>query len=302
MAKKKLIDRMKASKYLRETCVPEIRRKKEPDVKGSYSYCYYYANYVVLKNIDPFNENGDSYEARYETKRQLLDDLIDNYDINTPRLCAYITGKHHFYELQERAPGSALSIFYPSTARAIANNKGVLGDSHTRSELEREGHIEPYEEEAIGSAMFKYNSQMQSMLKAADQSLFDKFVRDFKILIEQGVSIDSARSENFLFDKQKGFSFVDLAVNDQKQNFSTPSDFRIGQMIYDSFADFTAYIKYMNPNQQKSIIKNMDVIHEKIFRAIKKNKFELNPQEEAYFQQKSTASDRIIKNIMGSKR
>ncbi len=297
MSKRRLIDEMKSYHYLFNTCVPEIRRKKAPDVKGTYSYCYYYGNYVVLKNIDKYETMTDYREEQYKLKKEVLDNLIETHKINTPRLCACFSGKHHFYELQERAPGNALSIYYPSTARAITYGKGVLDDSHTRSELEREGKIEYFEKDDIGNAMFRYNSQMQSMLKACDTNLYIKFVRDFKILMQQGVSIDDSRSENFLFDKNNGFSFVDLAVTKKVEEPVDVSDYEVAKKIYSAFADFTAFTNCMNANQQKTIFKNMDVIHNRIYNAIKKCNFSLTPEQDAHLQSKSSVSGNFLNNM-----
>ena len=297
MGKIRLLDEMKSYHYLFNTCVPEIRRKKAPDVKGTYSYCYYYGNYVVLKNIDKYETMTDYREEQYKLKKEVLDNLIEAYKINTPRLCACFSGKHHFYELQERAPGNALSIYYPSTARAITYGKGVLDDSHTRSELEREGKIEYFEKNDIGNAMFRYNSQMQSMLKACDTNLYIKFVRDFKILMQQGVSIDDSRSENFLFDKNNGFSFVDLAVTKKVEEPVDVSDYEVAKKIYSAFADFTAFTNCMNANQQKTIFKNMDVIHDRIYKAIKKCNFSLTPEQDAHLQSKSSVSGNFLNNM-----
>ena len=115
-------------------------------------------------------------------------------------------------------------------------------------------------------------------------------------MLFRSVSIDDSRSENFLFDKNNGFSFVDLAVNKKIEEPVNVSDFDVAKKIYSAFADFTAFTNCMNANQQKIIFKNMDVIHNRIYNAIKKCNFSLTPEQDAYLQSKSSVSGNFLNN------
>ncbi len=282
------------NKYLRE-----IRHKEvKPNTKGTYSYCYMFSNHVVLKNISKIDftpEVIDRLVKAFNEKQTLIHSLKQKFDINTPDIFAYYKGAHHFYQMQERAKGTILSVFYPSTARAITFKTGVLDNNDSAEALASEDKIQPYERDAIGRAMAIYNIAMQKQLKEANVDVYKKFVKDFKTLIENGVSIDVTRSENFLFDKKTGFWFVDLAK--QSEGYSVPSDFDISKMIFSAFADFKTYIHFMNAKQATTILKNMDTINLKLYKAIKENRFDLTPEQDKAIFMQSKASEKAIENL-----
>lgn len=259
----------------------EVRNKKiKPNTKGAYSYCYFFGDYVILKNRDKIDmvERGEYLEEDFEKQKQFFNELKQRGGVNIPETCCCYKGKHHFYRIEERAKGNVLSVFYPSTARALTfkTNK-VLDNNNTAAEIEQEEKIQASEASEIGYGMFLYNNNMQKQLKNADQKHFDKFVRDFKILIENHVGIDTSRSENFLFDKNAGFSFVDLEMDNSLT--SVPDDFVIAQRIFSAFADFKTYLQYMNSNQQRIILLNHDAVLNRVLQAIKNNKFNLSPEQ-----------------------
>ena len=74
-----------------------------------------------------------------------------------------------------------------------------------------------------------------------------------------------------MFDKNAGFSFVDLEMDNSLT--SVPDDFFIAQRIFSAFADFKTYLQYMNSNQQRIILLNHDAVLNRVLQAIKNNKF-----------------------------
>lgn len=294
-----LVENFKINKVVNKHLRSVRYKKVKPNTKGSYSYCYYFGDYVILKNINKVNmtpEIKSSLISNFESKKTLVNYVKTKLGVNTPEILCSYCGKYHFYEIQEKAKGSVLSVFYPSTARVIINkSNSVLDSSSSKEDLESEQKISFAEQEEIGKGVFLYNINMQKQLKDCNQSLFDKFTRDFKILLSNGIAIDTSRSENFLFDSKNGFSFVDL----EKSNgvVSNISDFTIAQMIYESFKDFTTYCQYMNENQVKIILKNMDAIYKKVYKSFERNQFVFTPEEKKQLQQKTTLSKDKIKNL-----
>ena len=284
-----LADNLKLNMYLHMT-LKKIRAKQaKPQRKGTYSYCYMFKDHVVLKNTSSIRDLDDEkragLEQRFKQKQAFTDYLVDELAVNTPRLVGCYTGKQHFYEIQERAKGQVLSIHYPTTARAITFNKDVVdideGDANLAQERERENNIGLGERDAIAKGVAKYNIAMQKMLKDADQLLFNKFVRDFKVLVQNNVGVDYFRSENFLFDKDEGFSFVDLAPRLEPAAQVEVSDFEISKMIFGAFADFKTYLNIMDAKTAKIISENMAPINEKLYNAMKIMDFKFTPNEEA---------------------
>lgn len=282
------VENFKLNKMINQHLYAVRNKRIKPNTKGSYSYCYFFGDYVILKNIGKIDveQKGEMLENDFEKRKKFFNELKQRENVNIPEYCCCYKGKHHFYLIQGRAKGNVLSVFYPSTARAITfKTDVVLDNNNTTEELAKEERVQPYEQAEIGYGMYLYNVNMQKQLKVADQKLFDKFVRDFKILVENGVSIDVSRSENFLFDRTEGFSCVDLDM--QQQCYTVPSDFVIAKMIFSAFADYKTYLQYMNVNQAKIILNNADVVNGKVFKGIINNKFNLSREEQNYLEEKT---------------
>ncbi len=274
-----------------------IRKKNSairPSAKGSYSFCYPYKGFVILKNIHkfPLGYDAEQMESRFEERKQKFNFLKEKYGINiAEHYCCY-AGKYRFYTIQERLPGEILSVHYPSTARSIARGRNADGeytvhDNNDHRAFGETQRMHEFDENELSSAEYfnvsravsVRNNLMLKQLKAADQSVFDKFVRDFKLLIENGVSIDSSLSENFLFDKKKGFSFVDLDF--YPEGYRMPTDGDIAQKVFDSFQDFS---RYKHPDYEKANSTGAMIVRGKLLKAIKNNHFQLTPEELLMFE------------------
>lgn len=274
-----------------------IRKKNSairPSAKGSYSFCYPYKGFVILKNIHkfPLGYDAEQMENNFETRKEKFNYLKEEFGINiAEHYCCY-AGKYRFYTIQERLPGDILSVHYPSTARSIARGRNADGeytvhdnnDHRALGEMQRmyefdENEIGAHEYGAVSRAVSVRNNLMLKQLRAAEQSVFDKFVRDFKLLIENGVSIDSSLSENFLYDKKKGFSFVDLDF--YPEGYRMPSDGDIAQKIFDAFQDFS---RYKHPDYSKANSGSLMVVKAKVLQAIKNNHFKLTPEELLHYE------------------
>ena len=291
-----LIENIKLNKMIHKHLYDVRCRCVKPNTKGAHSYCYYFGDYVILKNISEIDvdKHGAHLEEVFEEQKVFLNKLKNEQNINTPELLCCYKGKHHFYKIEERAKGSVLSVHYASTARAIAFNTTVLDNNNTDVEIANESEIKPSEMQQIGYAMYRYNVAMQKQLKEADQRHFNKFVRDFKVLTLNHVYIDDGRSENFLFDKTAGFSFVDLEVGTAKYSLS---DLDIARDVFSAFADFKSYLNYMTYQQQKTILQNHEVIMCKVLEALKQNHFNLTKEQWEYYENLAKNSKEQIAKI-----
>lgn len=285
------VENFKLNKLLNER-LREIRKKNsgiKPSAKGSYSFCYPFKNFVILKNIHkyPYGYDAAKMEEEFERRKERFNEIKNTTGANiATHYCCY-AGKYRFYIIQERLEGEILSVHYPSTARSIARGKNehgeytvhdnhdhrALGEAQRMAEFD-EAEISAYEYDDISKVVSIKNNAMLKMLKDADQSIFDKFVKDFKVLIHSGVSIDTGLSENFLFDKKKGFSFVDLDF--YPEHYHIPSDADIAEKIYDVFLDFA---RFRHPDYAKPLASNLTAVKQKLLQAIKNNHYQLSPED-----------------------
>lgn len=285
------VENFKLNKLLNDR-LHAIRKKNssiKPSAKGSYSFCYPFKNFVILKNIHkyPYGYDAEKLIEDFEKRKERFNEIKERTGANiATHYCCY-AGKYRFYIIQERLEGEILSVHYPSTARSIARGKNehgeytvhdnhdhrALGEAQRMAEFD-EAEITSYEYDDIAKVISIKNNAMLKMLKDADQSVFDKFVKDFKALIHNGVSIDTGLSENFLFDKKKGFSFVDLDFN--PEHYRIPTDDIIAEKIYDVFLDFA---RYRHPDYAKTLASNLVAVKQKVLQAIKNNHFDLTPDQ-----------------------
>jgi len=134
------------------------------------------------------------------------------------------------------------------------------------------------QERAEGSAVFDYTgeSSLQNYRNAIisfaemPQTHFDKLVKDFIELERLGVSIDVGNSGNFFYDKEKGFTFIDLK-GCQGQNYLEDSDSRqaLSQEICSIF--FNQYYSAKTPvNEFEQVAENTKKLLTKLKTALEK--------------------------------
>ena len=191
------VENFKLNKLLNDR-LREIRKKNsniKPSAKGSYSFCYPFKNFVILKNIHkhPYGYDAEKLIEDFEKRKERFNEIKEITGANIAKHYCCYAGKYRFYIIQERLEGEILSVHYPSTARSIARGKNehgeytvhdnhdhrALGESQRMSEFD-EAEISPYEYNSIAKFVSIKNNATLKMLKDADQSVFDKFVKDFK--------------------------------------------------------------------------------------------------------------------------
>ena len=71
---------------------------------------------------------------------------------------------------------------------------------------------ESLEQNALGAVSFMH------ILANAPQEHYNKFVQDYVAILSRGVAIDPSKKENFFYDSEKGFTFIDVRNKDESGN------------------------------------------------------------------------------------
>lgn len=261
------VENEKLNRVLQKNITKILKKEIKPNFKGSYSYCYECGNFVILRSISGTNSEKENTDF-YDLKRTIAK-LKSDYNVNTPTLFAKFTINNQQFKIQERAKGQNLSINYPHTAKALAYKSYVCDESDTEKVRVQEESILPGEEKFIGDFLFKYNNNILGQLVDSKQNLFNKYVRDFVLLTKNGVQIDFYRSENFIFNKEQGISFIDLSFNGKDNTKNNVSI--INELLW-PFKDFLNFKQFMNKKQITLLSKKLNIVYEKLYTAIYNNR------------------------------
>jgi len=110
----------------------------------------------------------------------------------------------------------------------------------------------------------------------APQEHFDKFVADYKAITDAGVAVDPSKKSNFFYDKQKGFSFIDMnfMMND-KQKRDCQEQYMAKYCclpVNGNFAEWSMpFLKDMTEQEFQVLSQNNVAVFEKCKQAMIKN-------------------------------
>ena len=116
----------------------------------------------------------------------------------------------------EKQGGNAVPIlgycFDPEKSRKIFKdgNKTSIRSSYGKGYIiqHRAPGQEMWERERMGEK--EYIVRRTKTFADAPQEQFDKFVADYMAILDAGIMVDYSKRENFFYDEEKGFSFIDL--------------------------------------------------------------------------------------------
>lgn len=156
---------------------------------GNSADCYGVDNKSVLlvKNID---------EEGYKRKVKVIESLspkIEKLKKEGVNVCETKGIKYNqgiMYVLQERAIGKTLYRKSYDRLRNYKENRGLATE-----ELRKR-----FDEEILKS---------QQLVKNANSGQIEKYISDYLMMVDEGIFWDST-FENLIYDKQNGFSFVDI--------------------------------------------------------------------------------------------
>jgi len=196
----KMFDEKKERYYKREI-LQTIGVENVPKTFGAEKTCYVFHSFVVFK--EPLELEGDRFSFVMINKliKQQNTNYLHNAGIKTPRIVDIYYDKGYVYEVQEKAPGMVMSY---------TNESNIL--NLFKCGIDRYVSIKDMSDglrSDFCKKILTYNFNMQKKLKAAPLTQFVEFIKNFKAIQEYGLDLD-VHGENFLYDVDKGFSFVDL--------------------------------------------------------------------------------------------
>lgn len=278
----------KRERYYRRQVIKAIGLHNTQTAFGAEKTCYVFNNFVVFKD-QVHSDEGEEFTSVLITKliKQQNANYLHNAGIHTPRIVDIHYEDGYIYEIQEKAPGSVLS--YTNESNIINTFAGK--DSKYVSIRD----MSDYLRSDFCKQILIYNFNMQKKLKSAPISHFVDFIRSFKTIQEYGLNLD-IHGENFLYDVNVGFSFIDLPAIQytEKKKFSPENidttelcfdnkrvksvekyrkvnDFTILTQICTLFVDFLKYTSYVFDTELiKQMRKNnLAIIKNKILPAAK---------------------------------
>lgn len=159
---------------------------------GGNSKAYIFGDYVVLKtgNISLGDVSDGIKEPPFDRIIEKLH-ALKNSGVNVVPVLGYIC--NGMCDFGESAYGEGF-VFQPRAKGSELWERNKMPSRY--SEIKKE--------EAT------YLFDRASLLANASQQQFDKWVSDYKAITDAGIMIDPSKKENFFYDEEEGFSFIDL--------------------------------------------------------------------------------------------
>ena len=172
--------------------IRQVKNGKEADNLGRYKSCHYFPEHVVLKT------KKITYKP---AKQQKLISQLRKLGINTPQIAYYQQSPKGYFEVQERAKGDQL--FYSSSLTEFnLEYHSDMFESVKTSEILKQ----KLDEENFCK---QYNLKNLKTLLHAPKEHFKNYIESFFIASTLDLTYD-CHSGNIFYDKEKGFSFIDL--------------------------------------------------------------------------------------------
>lgn len=164
----------------------KLSKDRQIDARGGNSKCYFFEDVVLLNgsynkiDTDKIIEKTKKAKALGASICEILEYEIDN------KQQKYSNG----YLLQQKAVGNLV---------------------HDAS-LTRKINMAKTEEEKIEIKQYHIDNNINEMeiLKNATQDQYNDFVKDWINIKKCGLAVDPSKTSNFFYDKESGFSFIDL--------------------------------------------------------------------------------------------
>ena len=212
----------------------EMIRKSGNVVKdtaeGQHKLCYDFHGFVVLKDRDTYdNETIVKKLSELQEQRTTIGRLKKLHGINIPDIVYYTTKANSLYQIQERAKGRPLG--FCSVKSFIGYLKQIDLESLTDLLIQAkeedfstklivetsEDGIKYGKPSVLRKAITEYNNNSLKSVLMADDSLLLKYLEDFKTLnLTYGFKLDN-HSQNFYFDENIGFTFIDVNLTNKNR-------------------------------------------------------------------------------------
>jgi len=288
----------KREKYYHRQVIDSIGLENVPIAFGAEKTCHIFKSFVVFKEPIYLSDKDAFFKTMLRKLVKFQNtQYLANSGINTPKIVDIELKEDLLFEVQERAPGKVIS--YTNESNILHSfgkkNKTYASIKDMSDNLRSEFCMQ----------VLLYNFNMQKQLKSALLSHYVKFLKDFKDIQEYGLDLD-IHGENFLYDLEKGFWFVDLPytqsteikkfsednVDDfevslqpkkikNMERYRQVSDFVVIKQITNLFVDFLKYSSFVFDLELIKTMKknNVSIIENKIFTAAKYAGFKLTDAE-----------------------
>jgi len=238
--------------------IAQVEQMTEHAKRGGNSKAFLIDDYVILKTSNIPLAEADKFpdgQVPYDIVIAKLQELKEQ-GVNVVPILGYS------YDPDKIS-------HYDNTA--FGGNKSAYGKGHI---------IQP---KADGEEMWdrKLMKEKEYVMKRtqtfanAPQEHFDKFVADYKAITDAGVMVDPSKKSNFFYDKQKGFSFIDMnfMMNDmqrknQEQCMHNYCCLPVNGGFYEWLMPF---MKNVTEQEFQTLIQNNVAVFEKCKHAMIKN-------------------------------
>lgn len=261
--------------------------------RGSNSVAYIIDNYAVLKtgNIELKNTNRYHEEiAPIDVVIQKLHNLKQN-NVSVVPILGYVYDPNLTKDYGDASYGKGY-IIQPKAKGSEMWNINKMPSSYKPATTEE----------------LNYLITNTQMFANAPQEHFDKFVSDYKEITNAGIMVDPSKKTNFFYDKEHGFSFIDLNF-ESAQIFNKPD--LNGQISHREFINYALLpchrymsdnvLQQLNEEQQVELTNNNLQIFNKIATSLTKVGVNLNDIECAFKDQENQHSSSSGMTVFGIK-
>lgn len=207
-------DKMCNTRYYFRDIVKKLGMESMPVSFGAEKRCFIFKDFVIFATpVESKDKQNISDLLLTRLVKQQNAEYLKSCGINTPEIVDIQFENDNIFEIQQRAPGSVLG--FSNQANAISC---LLGKDYPVHSI---AYIESETKNILGNKILNYHIKMQKLLKNAELKQIAKFVKDFWDIEKFGLDLD-VHLENFLYDKEKGFYFIDLpsVQSSQEKMFS----------------------------------------------------------------------------------
>ena len=181
---------MKNREYLK-SLIEKAEQDNKPSDRGNFKDCFIYDEFAVLKSSN-INYGGKSFCISKNTfnpaKQQLATARIKKAGFNTPKIVYHQTKERYYFEVQEKAKGSPLFSIMTPWVSATKEQRKIKTQEH-----------------------YQQNRARFIELLSAPTEQYTKFVENIFMGAKLEI-LDDCHSQNIFYDRENGFSFIDLPV------------------------------------------------------------------------------------------
>jgi|GEM_PF-3014004 len=227
----------------------EISKNRKFDTQGGNSKCHIFDEHVLLngrynkKEIDEVIKKTNDAKLLGASISQILEYIIED------ELEMYNNG----YMLQERANGKPIH----------------------KTTSNREINMAKTEEEKNQIKMKNVSGNLEELevLNNVKQEQYDKFIKDWLNIKKCGLKVDPSKTDNFFYDKDQGFTFIDVDSGENINMLETEESKKTfcNELMVVMINSSLYYSMQMKDNDKKAVEEKVAQFIPKISSSLEKN-------------------------------